>query len=372
MTTRAPGPLERRFAGNLQAARRLGANLFGSLGNSVLTLVVGWILWQAASSFVRWAILDATPAPATIRDCIDRGGACWAFLQDKWRLILFGTFPHEEQWRAALALLILAALIVASCVPACWRSVERRRWMAGLLAIGLGVILVLMLGGAGLARVEIAAWSGLPLTVMLALVGMGGCFFLSVLLALGRRSELAVIRWLCTAYIELVRGVPLISLLFMANIMLPILLPQHVTIPNILRAQLVFVLFFAAYMAETIRGGLQAIPLGQYAAAKALAMGYWQTMIWIILPQALRVTIPSMVNLFIAGFKDTSLVIVISMLDLLGTANAAKSDPEWLGLFVEAYFFIAVIYLAVCASMSGYSRWLERRLAARPRALVGP
>jgi general L-amino acid transport system permease protein len=210
-------------------------------------------------------------------------------------------------------------------------------------------------------------WSGLPLTVLLAVVGMLGCFVVSVLLALGRRSRMPVIRWLSVVYIEVIRGVPLISLLFMANILVPLILPQDVVVPNLVRAQIAFILFFSAYMAETIRGGLQSIPAGQYAAARALGMGYWTTMISVILPQALRVTVPSMVNLFIAGFKDTSLVVVISMLDLLGTANAAKADPGWVGLFAEAYFFIAVIYLAVCASMSWYSRRLERRIAASRR-----
>jgi general L-amino acid transport system permease protein len=250
-------------------------------------------------------------------------------------------------------------------VPAVWSTLERRRWMAGAWIFGMGLVILLMTGGLGLPEVEIRMWSGLPLTVMLAVLGMVGCFLLSILLALGRRSEMPVVRWVSIAYIEVIRGVPLISLLFMANIMLPFLLPQDVTVPNLLRAQLAFIMFFAAYMAETVRGGLQSIPMGQYAAAKALGMGYWRTMAHVILPQALRVTIPSMVNLFIAGFKDTSLVIVISMLDLLGTANAAKVDPEWLGLFVEAYFFIAVIYLTVCASMSWYSRWLEKRIATR-------
>jgi len=348
-----------------RVARWIWTNLFGSLGNSVLTLVVLWILYRVISRFVEWAFLDATLGPATIRECIDNGGACWAFIQDKWRLILFGTFPYDQQWRAALALALAAGLIVASCVPAVWRTRDRSRWMGGVLLLGLGLIVLLMAGGLGLPEFEVRMWSGLPLTVMLAVLGMVGCFVLSSLLALGRRSNMTVVRWTCIVYIEVIRGVPLISLLFMANIMLPLLLPQDVTIPNIVRAQLAFIMFFSAYMAETVRGGLQAIPAGQYAAAKALGMGYWQTMIYIVLPQALRIIIPSMVNLFIAGFKDTSLVIVISMLDLLGTANAAKSDTEWLGLFVEAYFFIAAIYLTVCASMSWYSRWLERRIAAR-------
>jgi len=342
-------------------------NLFGSLGNSVLTLIMLWIIYKVVTGAFNWAILESRVAPADVRECIDAGGACWAFIQAKWRLILFGTYPFHDQWRPAAALVLLLALVVGACLPASWRTQERRRWLFGSWLVGLGLVAVLMAGGFGLKYVEIRFWSGLPLTVMLASVGMVVCFFFSILLALGRRSSMPVVRWICIAYIEVIRGVPLISLLFMANIMLPLLLPADVTIPNIVRAQLAFIMFFAAYMAETIRGGLQAVPEGQYAAAKAIGMGYWQSMTYIILPQALRITIPSMVNLFIAGFKDTSLVIVISMLDLLGTANAAKADPEWLGLFVEAYVFIAAIYLTVCASMSWYSRLIERRLAARQK-----
>lgn len=237
--------------------------------------------------------------------------------------------------------------------------------MFGAWLLGMGAVVVLMAGGAGLPQVPVRLWSGLPLTVLLAVVGMVSCFVLAILLALGRQSSLPVVRWLCIGYIEVIRGVPLISLLFMANIMMPLILPPDVVVPNLLRAQIAFIMFFAAYLAEVIRGGLQAIPASQYAACKALGMGYWTGMIFVILPQALRIVIPSMVNLFIAMFKDTSLVIVISMLDLLGTANAAKADPQWLGLFMEAYFFIAVIYVLVCASMSWYSRWIERRIHSR-------
>ncbi len=349
------GPLTR-------LSRWIWTNLFGSLVNSALTLLLLWIIYELVTTGLDWLVFDARVAPADIRQCIDSGGACWAFIQAKWRLILFGTFPYELQWRPALAIAIFAGLIIASCFPRAWASLERRRWMAAIWLLGMGFVIVLMAGGLGFSEVEIRLWSGLPLTVMLAAVGMFCAFFLSIALALGRRSDLPVVRWLCIGYIELIRGVPLISLLFMANIMLPLLLPSDMRVPNLLRAQVAFILFFAAYMAETVRGGLQALPVGQYAAAKALGLGYWGRTIHVIMPQALRLVIPSMVNIFIGGFKDTSLVIVISMLDLLGTANSAKADPRWLGLFVEAYFFIAVIYLFVCASMSWYSRHLERRL----------
>ncbi len=345
----------------------LRANLFDSVASTITTVVLALLIANAVSSLWLWLVVRGTWHPADIRTCIDGGGACWAFLQDKWRLILFGVFPYDQQWRAAATLVIFAALVIGTAFPQGWVTPERRRWLAAAWVAALCAIAVLLSGGFGLSYVESRFWSGLPLTVMLAFIGMVAAFGLAVILALGRQSTMPVIRWLSIGYIELVRGVPLISLLFMANIMLPIVLPRELVIPNLYRAQLAFMLFFAAYMAETIRGGLQAISPGQYAAAKALGLNYWQRMRVIILPQALRIVIPSLVNIFIAGFKDTSLVVYVGMTDLLGSAQAAKADPKWYGLFLEAYFFIALIYLIVCASMSWYSRWLERRIA---RAVV--
>jgi general L-amino acid transport system permease protein len=356
-----PGPV--RF-GPLRWARE---NLFNSAANAIITLLLAYLLVRLARGWWLWLVANGTWHPADIRKCIDAGGACWAFLQDKWRLILFGVFPYDEQWRAALAIGLFAALTIGTAFPVGWATPERRRWLAASWVVILGLIGLLLSGGFGLPAVEVRFWSGLPLTVMLAFIGMVAALGFAVVLALGRQSGMPVIKLICIGYIELVRGVPLISLLFMANIMLPIVLPRDLVIPNLMRAQLAFILFFAAYMAEILRGGMQAIPQGQYAAAKALGLSYWQRTRRIILPQTFRIVIPSLVNVFIAGFKDTSLVVYVGMTDLLGTAQAAKADPRWYGLFMEAYVFIAAIYLAVCATMSWYSRWLERRLGHSER-----
>jgi general L-amino acid transport system permease protein len=342
--------------------------LFGSPASAALTIVIAYALFRILPQAWDWLVTSSVSGPATIQDCVRAGGACWSFLQDRWRFILFGTFPYDEQWRAATALMLFASLIVASCFRTLWHGTRRR--IAMLIAWMVALLLVAMLMGGGvlgLARVPPGLWSGLPLTVMLATAGVFFAFWFAILLALGRQSRMTVLRWLSIGYIELVRGVPLISLLFMIHILFPLLVPPDVNVDKLLRAQLAFILFFAAYMAEAIRGGLQAVPLGQYAAAEAIGLGYWQTQRRIILPQALRLVIPSLVNIFIAAFKDTSLVIVISMLDLLGTANAAKADPRWWGIYIEPYLFVAFIYLAVCASMSHWSQHLERRLGMARR-----
>jgi len=220
---------------------------------------------------------------------------------------------------------------------------------------------VLMWGGIlGLTYVETELWNGLPLTLILAIVGMALAFPLAILLALGRRSQLPAIRAICVAYIELVRGVPLITVLFMASVMLPLFLPTGVTIDKLLRAQVAFILFSAAYLAEVIRGGLQAIPKGQHEAADALGLSYWQRTRLIVLPQALAMVIPPLVNTFIGTFKDTSLVIIIGLFDLLGTTNAALTDANWRGFYLEAYVFTAAIYFCFCFFMSRYSQMLER------------
>jgi general L-amino acid transport system permease protein len=341
--------------------------LFNTPLNAAITVLLVWGLWHVATGLWRWLFVNATTGPATIQDCVRNGGMCWSFLEDRYRIILFGAFPYDEQWRAATAIVLFFALVVLSCIPGLWTTPSRQRGMIAVWVTSLLTIAILLRGGlAGLPLVEPRLWAGLLLTTILASVGVVFAFAFAVLLALGRRSSMPVIRWASTAYIEVMRGVPLISLLLMVHILFPLLVPPDFNVDKLLRAQIAFILFFAAYMAETIRGGLQAVPPGQFAAADAIGLTYWQAHRRIILPQALRLVIPSLVNIFIAAFKDTSLVIVIGMSDLLGTANAAKADPKWWGIYIEAYLFIAAIYLVVCATMSHFSQNLERRLATAP------
>jgi general L-amino acid transport system permease protein len=210
--------------------------------------------------------------------------------------------------------------------------------------------------------VESNQWGGLPLTLLLSIFGLTAAYPIGVVLALGRRSKMVAVKALCIIYIEMIRGVPLISLLFMSSVIFPLLLPEGVTINKILRAQVAIILFTAAYIAEVVRGGLQAIPRGQYEAAESLGLNYYQTMRLIILPQALKIVIPPSVSILISAFKDTSLVVIIALYDLLKTTQSVLSNPKWMGFSTEAYIFVAVIYFLGCFSMSNYSRRLEREL----------
>ncbi len=339
----------------------LRANLFSSWPNAVATLLIVWLAWKLVPPFVDWAFVHAIWVAPDAQTCREAKGvgACWALISEKHRFMLFGTYPFERQWRPVLAILIFVMLYAMSAMRACWRPWLVLAWAGGLAAIG-----VLMWGGVfGLQYVENERWGGLVLTLLLATFGIAFAFPFSIVLALGRRSELPVLRYLCVVYIELIRGVPLISLLFMASVMLPLFLPEGMSIDKLLRAQIAIILFAAAYLAEVVRGGLQAVPRGQFEAAQALGLSYWRMTLLVVLPQALRISIPPLVNTFIGFFKDTSLVLIIGLFDLLTTVKISLGEPKWVGFGIEAYIVVSAVYFMFCFAMSRYSQNLELELS---------
>ncbi|MDM8544278.1 amino acid ABC transporter permease [Desulfococcaceae bacterium HSG9] len=333
-------------------------NLFNGWFNSLLTIIVIYLLWKTVPPFVRWALFDSLWVSDGTA-CQQTDGACWSVVTANLRFIIFGFFPHDLQWRPLLAMLILIALLFYSRDRKRWKKSLGYTWVAALIIMGL-----LMKGGLfGLESVESSKWGGLPLTLLLSVFGLTAAYPLGVVLALGRRSRMPAIKTLCVIYIEMIRGVPLISLLFMSSVVFPLFLPEGVTVNKILRAQVAIILFTAAYVAEVVRGGLQAIPKGQYEAAEAIGLNYVQTMRLIVLPQALKIMIPPTVSVLISAFKDTSLVVIIALYDLLKTTQSVLSDPKWMGFSAEAYIFIAFVYFICCFFMSDYSRRLEKELA---------
>jgi general L-amino acid transport system permease protein len=359
----AENMIEDRFANMKPPIRNVGVigwlreNLFNSWFNSLLTLLTLYGFWLFVPPMVRWIFIDSRWF-SSAEACRDIQGACWSIIPANVSFIFFGFFPAGQQWRPLIAMLLLFALVFYS-----WSSKHWRKSLAVYWSLGLVVMGTLMYGGVfGMPVVETSQWSGFPLTLMLALFGMVGAYPLGVLLALGRRSKLIGIKSLCVVYIELIRGVPLISLLFMSSVMFPLFLPEGITIDKVLRAQAAIILFTAAYIAEVVRGGLQAIPQGQYEAAESLGLNYAKTMRLIILPQALKIVIPPSVGILISAFKDTSLVVIIALYDVLKTTKVTLSNPEWMGFSSEAYLFLAVLYFICCYAMSSYSRKLEKAL----------
>ncbi len=335
----------------------LRTNLFSTWYNSLLTVVILYVLWLTIPPFIRWALIDSLWM-STGKECHAADGACWSVIPANIRFIMFGFYPYDIQWRPASAVVMLVSLLIFSQYRRNWKKSLLYIWIAGLVCMG-----VLMRGGVlGLSVVESTKWGGLPLTLLLSVFGLTAAYPLGILLALGRRSNLPAIKSLCVVYIELIRGVPLISLLFMSSVVFPLFLPEGVTVNNILRAQVAIILFTAAYIAEVVRGGLQGMSAGQYEAAESLGLNYYQTMRLIILPQALKIVIPPSVSILISAFKDTSLVVIIALYDLLKTTQSILGDPRWMGFSAEAYIFIAIIYFVCCFYMSNFSRKLERDL----------
>jgi general L-amino acid transport system permease protein len=353
-------PLER-----VGALRWMRDNLFNSPLNAVLTLLGLWLLWQTIPPVLNWAIFDATWQGTSREACAEVSGACWTLVKVRFGQFMFGFYPPDERWRVILAF----ALLVVAAIPLFIRGFQHKLALgAGILFIYPVIAFYLFHGGAfGLQVVPTPRWGGLFLTLVIAGVGMTSSLPIGVILALGRRSDMPVVRMLCVGFIELIRAVPLITILFMASVMLPLFLPAGVNFDKLLRALIGVALFSSAYMAEVVRGGLQAIPKGQYEAAQALGLSYARMMGLIILPQALRIVIPGIVNTFIGLFKDTTLVLIIGLFDLLGIVKAALTDAGWLGLALEGYLFAAFCFWIFCFGMSRYSMRLERRLSAGRR-----
>jgi general L-amino acid transport system permease protein len=331
-------------------------NLFDGWANSLATLVTLAVLVWLVPPLFGWSVLNAVAAPDNAACRAAHGaGACWGVVAEKGRLILFGRFPFEEQWRPLLACGLLIALLVASCMRLFWRT-----WLAALWIVVLGVCYFLMRGGMfGLTPVETSRWGGFPLTLALSVVSLAIGFPLAIVVALGRSSKLPAIRTICVLYVELIRGVPLISVLFMASFMFPLFMPHGMSIDVLLRVLAGMTLFAAAYLAEVVRGGLQALPKGQVEAAQSLGLTYWQATRMIVLPQALRLVVPAIVNTFISTFKDTSLVTIVSLYDLTGALQLALGDADWRKFFLEGQLFVAAVYFVFCFAMSRYSRWVE-------------
>lgn len=346
----------------------LRKNLFSSWSNSLLTILGLWIAWRVLSGVLDWAVFSAIWSGEDGSACrVADAGACWPFVAAKFGQFMFGRYPDAERWRVVLTYILTAGTLAGLMIPA----IPGKRWLGlfGVIALPILAWMLLYGGVLGLRTVPTEFWGGLMVTLIVATVGIAGSFPVGIVLALGRRSEMPIARWASIFFIEVVRAVPLITILFMASVMLPLFLPEGVSFDKLLRALIGVMLFSGAYMAETIRGGLQAIPRGQYEAADSLGLSFGQKMGLIILPQALKLVIPGIVNSFVGLAKDTSLVLIIGIFDLLGIVQAGLTDAKWFApnTAMTGYAFAAIIFWIICFSISRYSAWLEKRLSVGDR-----
>jgi general L-amino acid transport system permease protein len=354
----------------------LRENLFSSWQSTILTLVALWIVYMTIPPLVSWAILDATWTGNEAQDCklpdgSRKDGACWIYIKAWIGGYMYGLYPYDLRWRIDLA----AALVILMFAPLAIKKLPYKTHYGVAVILLYPIVAYLMFygfvefapGTPGASThpwrtVQTDKWGGLALTLLIASVGIIAALPLGILLALGRRSSMPIVSTFSVVFIELWRGVPLITVLFMSSVMLPLFLPEGVNFDKLLRALIGVTMFSAAYMAEVVRGGLQAIPKGQFEGAMAMGLNYPQMMALVILPQALRYAIPNIVSNFIGLFKDTTLVAIIGMFDLLGAIQLGNADPKWLGFAIEGYAFAAVLYFVFCFSMSRYSQHLERKL----------
>jgi len=338
------------------ALRTIREKLFATPLDTVITLVIAFLLWRAAVPLFEWFFADATFAGSSRADCTG-AGACWVFVRARFGQFMYGLYPPSERWRVDLAGIIL----VVSIALLCWKALPWRRAFAVALFVVLPPLGIwLLAGGFGLRPVETREWGGLMLTIFISIYAGLIAIPLGILLALGRQSRLPVIRTISVIFIEFWRGVPIVAVIFLASILLPLIMPSGVGVDRLARAVIGLGLVIAAYMAEAVRGGLQAVPEGQHEAATALGLGYWRATGFIVLPQAIRIALPAMTNEFISLVKSTTLVLIVSILDLLGIAQAALADPNWVGMNKEAYAFAGLIYWLGCFGLSRVGLALER------------
>ena len=334
-------------------------NLFSTPTNTVLTLLGVYLVYLAVPPFLDWFIIDAVFDAGSRSECWERSnGACWSVVVVRFDQLLYGFYPVELRWRVNLAVVLLAVALV----PILFDKAPYRRFLI-MFSLAYPVIAFFLLwGGLGLEEVGSPKFGGIMLTVVIGVTGIVASLPLGIVLALGRRSELLVLKVISITFIEFIRGVPLITLLFVASTLLNYFLPPGTSFDLLLRVLIMVTLFSSAYIAEVVRGGLAAIPRGQFEAAMAMGLSYWKMMWLVVLPQALKISIPGIVNTFIGLFKDTTLVVIIGLLDPLGLSQTILADTKWQGLATELYVFIAIFFFISCFGMSRYSIYLENKL----------
>ena len=345
------------FSGN-RILDNLNKNINSNWFNAILTLLIIFALIQNIPPLLNWLFFDANFVGETKEECTG-SGACWIFIKIWFPRFIYGLYPNAEIWRINLSFILL----IASVISLSYLPQKLKKYMIIFLLFVFPFIAINLISGGnfGLKWVETNAWGGLSLTFIISIFALLFCFPVGMFLALGRRSSAPVIRYSSIGFIEFWRGVPLITVLFMASVMMPMFLPDGTYMDKLVRVIIAITLFEAAYMAEVIRGGLQALPRGQYDAGKSLGMGYWRMHLLVILPQALKLVIPGIANTFLALVKDTPLILVVGLLELVGMIDMAKSNPDWLGFATEGYIFAGIVFWIICFNMSRYSQRLERK-----------
>jgi general L-amino acid transport system permease protein len=338
--------------------------LFGTIGNTLTTVLLTGVIVFALSYVIRWAFVDSLWTETYDGQCGSVTGACWSVIQARYRLILFGTYPYEQHWRPALACVVALSMVALTCMPFSWSG----RRLIAIWLCGASIFIVLMLGGVfGLPLVTTEKWGGLALTlyVYLATIILG--VPLGILFALARRSSLPAVRYVVSTLIDFVRSIPILTVVFCAALFAPFVVPNWLNPDTLHRVIAGFSVFFACYYAMIVTGGIQAIPQGQYDAADALGLGYWQRQTYIVLPQALRIALPATINHMVITLKETSVLVIVGMFELTASGNAAFQTGKWQEYYIEVYIFVSLIYFSLTYTLSRYGAYLEQKMRVADR-----